>query len=126
MNDFLPISNGRDPYWSNVQKRICNFVGSTQPETLLLTGESASDPRFLQAVKNALASPSLPLPAIINERHGSERTTWSYTEYFCFATAMGAAEVAKRRQEGMVRCCLSDECRDIMHRERIAENSKEL
>jgi hypothetical protein len=30
---------------------------------------------------------------------------------FQFATARGAAEIAKRRQEGPVRCAQSDECK---------------
>jgi hypothetical protein len=125
VDDCPPVPKGGYPYWNSVQTLISDFVGSTPPETLLLTGESASDPCFIQAVKNALASPTLPIP-VMSKRDDSEETTRKEAEYFLFATAMGAAEMAKRRQEGMARCWLPDECRNRGDEERKIGNLKEL
>lgn len=44
---------------------------------------------------------------------------------FVFATARGAAEFAKRRQEGPVRCAESDECKRVRERERLLPEEEE-
>lgn len=116
----------KDSSWNLIQARIREFVGSTTPETLLLTGERASDPHFVQAVKDALGSSVLPLPVMSKERRDSKETIAQDKEFFLFATALGAAEMAKRRQEGMARCRLPEECRGGRYEEPKLEYSEDL
>ncbi|KAI1267501.1 hypothetical protein F5Y18DRAFT_304992 [Xylariaceae sp. FL1019] len=95
-----------DEFWRGVQTRIRHFVEANhRPEKLYLTGESAAELRFLEAVRNALGD--LVSPPVLEVLNGAATTT---NQGFTFTTSMGAAEFAKRRQEGMARCQLPDEC----------------
>ncbi|KAI1429754.1 hypothetical protein F5Y12DRAFT_725266 [Xylaria sp. FL1777] len=97
-----------EEYWSRLETRIREFVKSNRhPERIYLTGDSATEPRFLEAVRAALTDLTLPsvLEALIHT--ASVRTA----EDFLFMTSIGAAEFAKRRQEGMAQCQLPEECR---------------
>ncbi|KUJ22303.1 uncharacterized protein LY89DRAFT_777432 [Mollisia scopiformis] len=114
----LSMYEDEDAYWAKVEDRIREFVGSVRRpvEDLVLTGESASDPRFLEALRHAFARSSTgqetleALEMLIQADDGPD---------FLYATAKGAAEFAKRRQEGMARCLLPEKCR---RREDQSEN----
>lgn len=113
-----------EAYWDRLQVRLDNFVGSC-PEELLLLGESAGNPRFVQAVKNVLsARPCYPMEILdrIEEAPSGE-----LERQFLFATSKGAAEFAKRRQEGMARCYLPEECRGkAIVDDKMVEGNSEL
>ncbi|KAH7383539.1 hypothetical protein BKA64DRAFT_682540 [Cadophora sp. MPI-SDFR-AT-0126] len=110
---LLVEGSSEGEYWHRVEKRIRDFAGSSRLDRLMLTGESASDPRFIQAIKNALSMAELPLGFDIHFAPVS-----NHSEYFLFATSIGAAELAKRRQEGMGNCWLPEKCRG----ERVSED----
>ena len=113
-----------DVYWHEVATRIRNFVAAIYPpQTLLLTGESATEPCFLQAVKAALSDETL-----ISVALGPQETASStgMAARLLYATSMGAAEFAKRRQEGMARCNLPPECRGKKSANEGAGSPKEL
>ncbi|KAI0151622.1 hypothetical protein GGR57DRAFT_513938 [Xylariaceae sp. FL1272] len=93
-------------YWHAVETRIRAFVEANhKPEVLYLTGESADAPRFLEAVRNALGDTIS--PTVLESLGDAAMMT---NRDFTFVTSMGAAEFAKRIQEGMARCQLPDEC----------------
>ncbi|KAI0451264.1 hypothetical protein F5B21DRAFT_487788 [Xylaria acuta] len=95
-------------YWNRVRARIREFAASKHHvEKLYLTGDSASESQFLETVKTALAD--LALPSVLEALEYTSSTTSA--EHYLFATSMGAAEFAKRRQEGMALCQLPEECR---------------
>ncbi|KAI3327759.1 hypothetical protein HD806DRAFT_333775 [Xylariaceae sp. AK1471] len=110
-------------YWDRLQTRIQEFVESTHRnlEKLYLTGDHASEPCFLEAVRNALAGRALPPVLKALENVASEKSA----ENFLFVTSMGAAEFAKRRLEGMARCLLPEECRGEKGAE-VRKDDKEL
>ncbi|KAI0516855.1 hypothetical protein F5B22DRAFT_606788 [Xylaria bambusicola] len=95
-------------YWDKLEARIREFVESNhRPEKLYLTGEDATEPRFLEVVRNALADlTSPPVLEVLNHT-----VSIGSADIFQFATSMGAAEFAKRRQEGMANCLLPEQCR---------------
>ena len=90
-----------DGYWEDVESllRSCMSESRGAETTVLLTGESASNTRFIKALKRA-SSPAILVVAAPET-----------PEQFLFATSMGAAELAKRRQEGMAVFRLPTECR---------------
>lgn len=112
-----------DGYWSAVSERVREFARALPERAyaprvtgLLLTGPSASDRRFRSVVREALDGlvaeddGTLELLARGNGTGtGGARGEWD--SLFGFATALGAAEIAKRRLEGPVGCAQSDECR---------------
>lgn len=109
-------------YWNRVGTRIRDFVESKhRPERLYLTGDSASEPRFLEAVKTALMD--IATPSVLKTLEYTPSMTSA--EHYLFATSKGAAEFAKRRQEGMALCQLPEECRGKKY-PRISTESKEL
>lgn len=104
-------------YWKKVESQVREFSGTAPPESLLLTGEHASDPRFIRAVKNALSH--LTRTPALRSLDGLTEITEEEAKHFLFATSMGAAELAKRRQEGMARCMLRPDCRSRLTREDV-------
>ncbi|KAI0429117.1 hypothetical protein F5Y09DRAFT_270249 [Xylaria sp. FL1042] len=95
-------------YWKKLEARIREFVESNhRPEKIYLTGDSVTEPRFLDAVRNALVD--LTLPPVLEILNLT--ASISSAEDFLFMTSIGAAEFAKRRQEGMAQCQLPEECR---------------
>ncbi|KAF7190978.1 hypothetical protein HII31_07670, partial [Pseudocercospora fuligena] len=101
-------------YWAAVSARIRGLVASYKPRIteLLLTGTSAKNKQFQRAVQDALLDvvPDDVLATLESFVQGAV-IEHSWEAVFEFATAQGAAEIAKRRQEGPVRCAQSDECR---------------
>ncbi|KAI0441107.1 hypothetical protein F4803DRAFT_524596 [Xylaria telfairii] len=109
-------------YWNRVRTRIRDFVESKhRSERLYLTGDSASEPRFLEVVKTALMD--IVSPSVLEALDYTLSMTSS--EHYLFATSKGAAEFAKRRQEGMALCQLPEECRGRTYH-RTPTESKEL
>jgi hypothetical protein len=117
---------GERAYWAAVTNRIRAFVQSFNPQItqLILTGSSASDPRFKAAVKDALrglvAGGTL---KILDEEGKDSKERKDKNLDFVFTTAKGAAEFAKRRQEGPVRCVEREECKRA--RERLEQEETE-
>lgn len=109
------------PYWTMVSSRIHELVVSFKlPVTdLLLTGESAGNPQFQAVLRDTLHDIIAPDALAMFAEIGEESTSPEDQKYtFEFATARGAAEVAKRRQEGPIRCRQTDECkrrREMVH-----------
>lgn len=116
------LKDADNEYWKQVGSQVREFSGTIPPESLLLTGEYASDPRFIRAVKNALSHLTR-TPAL----RSLDRTeiTEGEAKHFLFATSMGAAELAKRRQEGMARCMLRPDCRGRLTREDVSNSSSD-
>lgn len=110
---IAPESDG-ELYWAAVSTRIRELVVSFKPRVteLLLTGTSATDARFKAALRDALHDLVAEDVLTVLDGGGDNAITGDeWTAIFDFATARGAAEVAKRRQEGPVRCAQTEECR---------------
>ena len=111
---IAPESNG-ELYWATVSARIRELVVSYKPHIteLLLTGTSATDARFKAALRDALHDIIAEDVLAVLDGDGEDAIHGDeWKAMFEFATARGASEVAKRRQEGPVRCAQSDECRE--------------
>lgn len=101
-------------YWTAVTNRIRTLVQSFKPQItqLILTGSSALDPQFKTAVKDALRDLVAESTLRMLDREGKDgKEGKGKTLDLVFATAKGAAEFAKRRQEGPVRCVEGEECK---------------
>ncbi|KAI4189635.1 MAG: hypothetical protein LQ346_005077 [Caloplaca aetnensis] len=114
----LETSPEEEMYWTAVRDWIRLLVQSYKPRItqLMLTGSAAGDGRFREAVRDALydlvsttALDGLHPGNTDVGAHDAERTA----EDFLYATAKGAAEFAKRRQEGPVRCAESEACKRV-------------
>ncbi|EPE29152.1 hypothetical protein GLAREA_00312 [Glarea lozoyensis ATCC 20868] len=92
-------------YFVALESRIRAVIKDRKIEGLLLTGESAWEPKFIQVVKNVLSSVSLP-----NVTSWLDDLPSNFSDKALYATSIGAAELAKRRQEGMARCIMPYEC----------------
>lgn len=115
LNQKLDLELGEErACWTAVTNRIRTLVRSFKHQItqLILTGTSASDPRFKAAVKDALrdlvAESTL---KILDAERKDGKEGKGETPDLVFATAKGAAEFAKRRQEGPVRCVEGEECK---------------
>ncbi|KAL8947964.1 MAG: hypothetical protein Q9222_005802 [Ikaeria aurantiellina] len=91
-------------FWNAVTERIVRLAWSyeLQISQLIFTGTSASNPRFLEAVRNALKD--LVAQDVLDQMEAEYLINQGESSDFVFSTAKGAAEFAKRRQEGPVRC----------------------
>ncbi|KAL8920501.1 MAG: hypothetical protein Q9208_006251 [Pyrenodesmia sp. 3 TL-2023] len=105
-------------YWTAVRGRIRSLVRSFKPRItqVILTGSSAGDGRFVEAVKDALydlvSSTALDGLRTDSRDLGADGNGITADD-FLYATAKGAAEFAKRRQEGPVRCAESEACKRV-------------
>ena len=114
-SDDESSQDGSSFYWNMVSARIRAFVSSYRPRInrTLLTGPSATNPRFKDVLRTALYD--LVDADVLSEldsqyeKPATDEGAWQ--ELVEFATAKGAAEVAKRRQEGPLRCQWTGECR---------------
>ncbi|KAI1744310.1 hypothetical protein F4680DRAFT_444339 [Xylaria scruposa] len=106
-------------HWDRVGMRIRQFANSKRRvERLYLTGDSASEPRFLEAVTTALVDFALPSVLETLEYTSSNASA----KHYLFATSKGAAEFAKRRQEGMALCQLPEKCAGTKYSENVRDN----
>jgi hypothetical protein len=115
-----------EQYWNSISARICKLAVSSPfvINKLLLTGISASEPRFKAALRDALHDTVA--EDVIADLVGDDDTAVDGTEWrvkFAFATAQGAANVAKRVQEIPFMCRQTDECRK--RHERAQEEVRE-
>lgn len=89
-------------FFKDIRESIRTSVQKYIPPvtSIILTGTAASHQQFIDTVKDART---------IENFDAHVRMTSDID--FVFATAKGAAEIAKRRQEGRVRCEWSEECK---------------
>lgn len=123
----LGLSNGlratkdddpsRELYWDNVSHRIRALifeVYTVHVDALILTGPHAADKRLHTAVKKALHGlrvDEVALKYLEDLESAANRDQEKLKSFLSFSTARGAAEIAKRPQEGPIRCAQSEECR---------------
>jgi hypothetical protein len=108
-----------EQYWAAVSARIRELVRSLQraymPHVteLLLTGPFATNKRSQEAIRAALQDHGIDESVLASlEQHDVGLAFQDECRsFFNFATARGAAEIAKRRQEGPVQCAQGYECR---------------
>jgi hypothetical protein len=105
-------------FWQDVSARIREMVVVGQRGSLprisqlILTGTYASDDCFHTAIRRALHDlVDDKTLAILDGGSTSSSSEGKWKTMFEFATARGAAEMAKRRQEGPTLCGQTDECR---------------
>jgi hypothetical protein len=109
-----------EAYWIDVSKRVRElFIKPLQrvymPHVteLLLSGPHATNERFHDAIRAAFQDLDADESVLASLGHGNGSLSGheEWQSLLKFATARGAAEIAKRRQEGPVQCAQSDECR---------------
>jgi hypothetical protein len=116
---FEEHGGSSDNYWGAVGDRIRRFVMSfhrvNMPHMteILLTGPAATDEDFQTVIKAALRDrvDGEDVLAFLGDRNRTLSIQEDWQSLFTFATARGAAEIAKRRQEGPFRCAQSVECK---------------
>jgi hypothetical protein len=127
LNQKPDLESGEErAYWTAVINRIRTLVRSFKPQItqIILTGSSASDPQFKAAVKDALRDLVAESTLKILDGEGKDgKEGKDKTPDLIFATAKGAAEFAKRRQEGPVRCVEGEKCKRA--RERLEREETE-
>ena len=113
-----------DVYWDAVRSRFRKFVQSfgVRITQVILTGSSASDQRFKAVVREALKDRT-PVSAFdMIEEQGLD----GEPSILLYATARGAAEFAKRRLEGPVRCKETERCKEFRQGTKQAKLTNKL
>jgi hypothetical protein len=128
----LALVTGEDDegeqYCSSISHRIRELVKSfnrvylPHMTELLLTGPLATNKRFQAAVWAAIHDlvTGGNVLSLLEDRAQDIDNKEEWQTLFSFATARGAAEFAKRMQEGPFKCAQSDECRrkrELVHDE---------
>jgi hypothetical protein len=117
-----------DEYWNSVSDRIRELVKSfnrvyiPHMTDLLLTGPLATNKRLQAAIWAAIHDLFADdnVLRLVEDRDQDIDNEEQWQTLFSFATARGAAEFAKRMQEGPFNCAQSDECRrrrELVHDE---------
>ncbi|KAF5687078.1 hypothetical protein FDENT_5551 [Fusarium denticulatum] len=117
----LAASEDKPNFWARVTERLQGFCG-TVPEgfrldTILLTGENATHPAFLQALRSALVGNGY------LQRESDNRGGISFVHEGevvidpVFASARGAAQYARWRQEAPIGCEEQDRCEEERRRQ---------
>jgi hypothetical protein len=125
-NSGMPLVNevsvnacgGASDFWYDVSTKIRKLVESQERSgfprisQLILTGTFASDACFRYAIRDALSGlvSEIAMP-VVDRPSNSTTAEEEWKTLFEFATARGAAEMAKRRQEGPTLCKQTDACR---------------
>lgn len=119
----LATLGDRSDFWDRVTERLQGFCG-TVPEgfhldTVLLTGENATHPTFLQALRSALLGSGYTQRKADSDQkemfaHEMERNAAIDP---IFASARGAAQYARWRQEAPIGCEEQDRCEEERRRE---------
>ena len=111
--------------FAKIGARMRRFVQG-KVAMILLTGTRVSEGRFKATLKDALGGLVAP-QALIGPGSPSFEGESADLD-LVFATAKGAAEVAKRRLEGPVRCKWSEKCESLlaMRREMLKKERMEL
>ncbi|PIA94311.1 hypothetical protein CB0940_08235 [Cercospora beticola] len=105
-------------YWKAIGERIREMVSSTKRridiDELVLSGPSANTSGLRVALREALHDMvEEEVLFSLNEVDDATLADGHWTNTYTFATARGAAEIAKRRQEGPVNCMQTDECKEL-------------
>ncbi|KAF5557650.1 chitinase [Fusarium phyllophilum] len=117
----LATSEDKRDFWASVTERLQGFCG-TVPEafrldTILLTGENATHPAFLQALRSALVGNRyLQRESDSGENISSAHEGEAVVDPV-FAGARGAAQYARWRQEAPIGCEEQDRCEEERRRE---------
>lgn len=109
---------GESAYWAAVRDRIRSLVQSFRPRItqLILTGFAVGDERFKEVVRQALRdliSASALDGVCVDIRDLDGDSSEETARDVIYLTARGAAEFAKPRQEGRMRCAEREECKRI-------------
>lgn len=115
----------KETLFQKIREEMREFVQNQRQKVtmILLTGTRVSDRRFKETLKDALGN--LVATEVLAEIDESLVQDGSNDMYEIFATAKGAAEVAKRRLEAPVRCRWREDCAALKERkdkEGTAEN----
>ncbi|KAF5633416.1 chitinase [Fusarium sp. NRRL 52700] len=117
----LTTLEDKTDFWVRVTERLQSFCG-TAPEgfrlgTILLTGENATHPAFLQALRSALVGNAY----LQREGDGVGETPIFHDRGAVidpvFAAARGAAQYARWRQEAPIGCEEQDRCEEERRRQ---------
>lgn len=105
-----------EQYWSNIAYRIRELVDrgyKFHVDELLLTGPGAANNRFHAIINEALHDvvDENVLAFIEDLEDAANIDQEELKSFLSFSTARGAAEIAKRTQEGPIHCVQSEECR---------------
>lgn len=125
------VDGAREQYWTAVSDRIRELVKSLRrihmPHVteVLLSGPYAANKRFHNAIRAAFQYLGVDesVLADLGHRDHSLEDQEEEQSFSNFAVAKGAAEIAKRRQEGPVQCVQNDKCRRRRERVRGAQDS---
>ncbi|EMT72289.1 hypothetical protein FOC4_g10001740 [Fusarium odoratissimum] len=117
----LATSEDKPDFWARVTDRLQGFCG-TVPEgfrldTILLTGENATHPAFLQALRSALVGNGY----LQRESDSGGKVSFVHEGGAVidpvFASARGAAQYARWRQEAPIGCEEQDRCEEKRRRQ---------
>lgn len=126
----MPRPEDGTVYWTAIASRIRALVQSSKPQItqLELTGPPAADQRFKAVVKDALrdVAAQSALEILLDDDTATNDCEMDRGQAadFVFATARGAAEFAKRRHWGPVRCAESDACKRVRESERLVREEE--
>ncbi|KAG4275165.1 hypothetical protein FPRO04_08827 [Fusarium proliferatum] len=104
----LSTAEDKPDFWARVTERLQGFCGTVTKgfrlDTILLTGENATHPAFLQALRSALVGNGY----LQTESDSAGEITFAHEEGMVidpvFASARGAAQYARWRQEAPLGC----------------------
>ncbi|KAF5724456.1 chitinase [Fusarium mundagurra] len=110
----LAASEDKPDFWARVTERLQGFCGTVPKgfrlDTILLTGENATHPAFLQALRSALVG-----NGYLQRESDSGGSFFHEGETVIdpvFASARGAAQYARWRQEAPIGCEEQDKCEE--------------
>ncbi|CAG7559029.1 unnamed protein product [Fusarium equiseti] len=119
----LATAEKKSNFWARVTERLQGFCGTVQEgfrlDTVLLTGENATHPDFLRALRTALLGSGY----MQREGDGGKKVSFAHEMERSaaidpiFASARGAAQYARWRQEAPIGCEEQDRCEEERRRE---------
>jgi hypothetical protein len=117
----LAASEDKPNFWARVTERLQVFCDTVPKgfrlDTILLTGENATHPAFLQALRNALVGNGY----LQGESYSGENISFVHEGGTVidpvFASARGAAQYARWRQEAPIGCEEQDRCEEERRRQ---------
>ncbi|EXA32352.1 hypothetical protein FOVG_16398 [Fusarium oxysporum f. sp. pisi HDV247] len=117
----LATSEDNPDFWARVAERLQGFCGIVPEgfwlDTILLTGENATHPAFLQALRSALVGNGF----LQRESDSGEKISFVHEGGAVidpvFASARGAAQYARWRQEAPIGCEEQDRCEEERRRQ---------
>lgn len=112
----IATSEDKPDFWARVTERLQGFCGTVSEgfhlDTILLTGENATHPAFLQALRSAFVGNGY----LQRESDSEEKLSFVHDGEAIidptFASARGAAQYARWRQEAPIGCEELDRCEE--------------